>query len=219
MVNGNFAYGVTGAALSVMVEDNAKQCFYQDVEAPVRYKVDWRVTRGGHNDIDISIEKPNGEKELELLKSNHGTHVFDAMPGLYVMCFSNEFSTFAHKQVFFSFRPENVESLAEEAGQKVFPKAQTALEMSFENLHSHLTSVSSVQLDYRNKASLGHNVADHLNFCVQLMSLALAVVIFVVGAGQVMVLRLFFTDTYSSVQETLKKAAHTEFIDPMGAPM
>jgi protein ERP2 len=218
MVNLNVAYGVSGATLSIWVRDNAKECFYQEVAKPVRYKVDWRVTRGGQNDIDVTIEKPNGEKALTLKKSTFGTHTFDTVPGIYVMCFSNEFSTFAHKQVFFSFRPENIESLAEEAGQKVFPKAESAIEMSFENMHVHLTSVSSIQLDYRNKASLGHNVADHLNFCIQLMSMALAAVILVIGAGQVLVLRLFFTDTYASVLESVKNATHSEYIDPLGSP-
>lgn len=70
----------------------------------VRYSVSQVVT-GGQYDVDVSLEAPNKEIIYRNTKAQFDSHNFVSnMPGIYVVCFSNEFSTFSHKLVYMDFQ-------------------------------------------------------------------------------------------------------------------
>lgn len=64
-----------------------------------------QVISGGHYDIDCYVEDPNGKTIYKETKKQ-----YDSFPhrtevkGIYTFCFSNEFSTFSHKTVYFDFQ-------------------------------------------------------------------------------------------------------------------
>ena len=201
-----------GGSFTTEVSDQNLVCFHQKVDDPERYKLEWRVVQGGLTDIDISLEAPGGKMILIQQKSTHGRYSFDTREGVYTLCFSNEFSRFTHKKVYFSLTPEKVPSLTEEIGATPKPLPKTLLEGSFDRLHDLGSEIASGQLDLRNKATAGFSVANHLNHCVQLWSMGLVIFILITGFGEVIVLRLFFTET-SSTDYSL-----TEYVDPSGVP-
>lgn len=64
-----------------------------------------QVITGGHYDVDCYVEDPNGRTIYKETKKQ-----YDSFPhrtevkGVYTFCFSNEFSTFSHKTVYFDFQ-------------------------------------------------------------------------------------------------------------------
>ncbi|XP_010079812.1 PREDICTED: transmembrane emp24 domain-containing protein 3-like, partial [Pterocles gutturalis] len=58
------------------------------------------VISGGHYDVDCYVEDPSGRKKKKYDSFQHRTE----LQGVYTFCFSNEFSTFSHKTVYFDFQ-------------------------------------------------------------------------------------------------------------------
>lgn len=60
---------------------------------------------GGHYDVDCYVEDPNGKTIYQETKKQYDSfsHHTD-VKGVYTFCFSNEFSTFSHKIVYFDFQ-------------------------------------------------------------------------------------------------------------------
>lgn len=60
---------------------------------------------GGHYDVDCRIEDPDGSTLYKEMKKQYDSFTFAAAKnGTYKFCFSNEFSTFTHKTVYFDFQ-------------------------------------------------------------------------------------------------------------------
>lgn len=113
-------------SLSVAVEltfelpDNAKECFYEEIEAGTDFTVEFQVkfcnsnhslddlsyflrqvVTGGHYDIDFELIAPNKEVLYREVKKQYDSFSKKAdIRGVYAACFSNEFSTFSHKLVY-----------------------------------------------------------------------------------------------------------------------
>ncbi|WAR29254.1 TMED7-like protein [Mya arenaria] len=85
--------------------------------------------------------------------------------GVFKFCFSNEFSTFTHK-----------------------------LETSAVNSHESLTDVLDYQTHHRMRETQGRKHAEDLNKRVMMWSIGQTCVILLIGLGQVLVLRSFFTE-------------------------
>ncbi|KAL2300874.1 hypothetical protein Nmel_013768 [Mimus melanotis] len=64
-----------------------------------------QVISGGHYDVDCYVEDPNGKTIYQETKKQYDSfsHHTD-LKGVYTFCFSNEFSTFSHKIVYFDFQ-------------------------------------------------------------------------------------------------------------------
>lgn len=63
------------------------------------------MVTGGQYDVDVTLEDPKKEIIYRQVKSQFDTHTFTAqITGVYVVCFSNEFSTFSHKLVYMDFQ-------------------------------------------------------------------------------------------------------------------
>uniref|UniRef100_A0A8C3JU07 GOLD domain-containing protein n=1 Tax=Calidris pygmaea TaxID=425635 RepID=A0A8C3JU07_9CHAR len=63
------------------------------------------VITGGHYDVDCFVEDPNGRTIYKETKKQYDSFPHRTeLQGVYTFCFSNEFSTFSHKTVYFDFQ-------------------------------------------------------------------------------------------------------------------
>lgn len=96
-----------GGASEITFElpDNAKQCFYEDITHGTKCTLEFQVITGGHYDVDCRLEDPDGTVLYKEMKKQYDSFTFTASKnGTYKFCFSNEFSTFTHKTVYFDFQ-------------------------------------------------------------------------------------------------------------------
>ena len=69
------------------------------------YYKNTKVVFGGHYDVDMVLEGPRQEILYQGIKKQYDTFTWTpAQSGIYTICFSNEFSTFSHKLVYFDFQ-------------------------------------------------------------------------------------------------------------------
>lgn len=63
------------------------------------------MVTGGHYDVDCSLESPSGQELYKGIKKQFDSHSWTtSQAGTYTVCFSNEFSTFSHKLVYFDLQ-------------------------------------------------------------------------------------------------------------------
>ncbi|XP_074256016.1 transmembrane emp24 domain-containing protein 3 isoform X1 [Saimiri boliviensis] len=116
-----------GAELTFELPDNAKQCFHEEVEQGVKFSLDYQVITGGHYDVDCYVEDPQGNPIYRETKKQYDSFTHRAeVKGVYQFCFSNEFSTFSHKTVYFDFQVGDEPPILPDMGNRV-----TALTQNF----------------------------------------------------------------------------------------
>ncbi|XP_023153366.1 transmembrane emp24 domain-containing protein 3 [Amphiprion ocellaris] len=188
---------VFGTELSFELPDNDKQCFYEELEKDVKFDIDFQVIAGGNYDVDCFVTDPQNnvlynEKKKQYDSFSHTT----TMKGEYKVCFSNEFSTFTHKVVYLDFRHGDEEPLLQSMTRST---ALTQLESSCVAIHEILKVVADSQTWYRLREAHDRTKAEHLLERVTYWSIGETVLLFVIGIGQVMMLRSFFADKKGSV--------------------
>lgn len=87
-----------------------------------------QVITGGHYDVDCYVEDPNGRTVYKETKKqydsfSHRTEV----EGVYTFCFSNEFSTFSHKTVYFDFQVGDEPPILPDMSNRVTALTQVGL--------------------------------------------------------------------------------------------
>lgn len=188
---------VFGTELTFELPDNDKQCFYEELEKGVKFDIDFQVISGGNYDVDCFVTDPLDnvlyqEKRKQYDSFSHTTQ----MKGVYKVCFSNEFSTFTHKIVYLEFRHGEEEPLLPGMNRA---SALTQLESTCVSMHEILKVVAESQTWYRLREAHDRIKAEHLHERVTFWSIGETVLLFVIGIGQVMLLRSFFTDKKGSV--------------------
>ncbi|KAM9366295.1 transmembrane emp24 domain-containing protein 3 [Symphorus nematophorus] len=191
---------VFGTELTFELPDNDKQCFYEELEKDVKFDIDFQVISGGNYDVDCFVTDPQNnvlynEKKKQYDSFSHTT----AMKGVYKVCFSNEFSTFTYKTVYLDFRHGDEEPLLNSMSRTT---ALTQLESSCVAIHEVLKSVADSQTWYRLREAHDRTKAEHLLERVTYWSIGETVLLFVIGIGQVVLLRSFFTEKKGSVAAT-----------------
>ncbi|XP_052786737.1 transmembrane emp24 domain-containing protein 7-like isoform X2 [Mya arenaria] len=180
--------------LTFELPDNEKQCFFESVEKGVESTLEFQVITGGHYDVDMELTAPNGKVLYKDVKKQYDSFTWKAEEsGVFKFCFSNEFSTFTHKVVYFDLEVgdeddqvfKNVDAQA---------TAMTFLETSAVNSHESLTDVLDYQTHHRMRETQGRKHAEDLNKRVMMWSIGQTCVILLIGLGQVLVLRSFFTE-------------------------
>lgn len=64
-----------------------------------------QVVQGGNYDCDVEVKSPQGKSLHKDVKKQYDSIVWTAdVTGAYEFCFSNEFSTFTHKVIYFDFQ-------------------------------------------------------------------------------------------------------------------
>ena len=123
---------------------------------------------------------------------------FDAYEtGEYEFCFSNEFSSFTHKIVYFDFIVGDEAPLTDQIG--AHHTALTLLESSTVRIHEALRLVEDYQTHHRIREATGRSTAEFLAERVQYWSLGESILFVLIGLLQVFVLRRFFTDKRSKI--------------------
>ncbi|XP_029000228.1 transmembrane emp24 domain-containing protein 3 [Betta splendens] len=186
-----------GTELTFELPGNDKQCFYEELEKDVKFDLDFQVISGGNYDVDCFVSDPYNnvlynEKKKQYDSFSHTT----AVSGTYQVCFSNEFSTFSHKTVYLDFRQGEERPLM--AGM-TSSTALTQLESSCVSIHEILKVVAESQTWYRLREAHDRTRADHLLERVTYYSIGETFLLFVIGIGQVMMLRSFFMEKKGSV--------------------
>jgi hypothetical protein len=138
----------------------------------------------------MTMKSPRGKILYQDQKKQYDSfkHVAE-VEGTYEVCFSNEFSTFTHKLVFFDWQVGDENPLLAPSSPD---KALTFMESSAQSIHDKLNEVIDDQTHYRLREAQGRAHAEDLNERVQLWSIAQLVVVVVVGFLQVTLIRSFF---------------------------
>lgn len=181
-----------GVELTFELPDNAKQCFYQELDKGTITTLEYQVITGGRYDVDCKVEDPDGLELYSKKKQQYDSYQWTAQKeGIYVVCFSNEFSTITHKVVYFDLNFGAEPPLIPEMAKA---SALTQMEASVVTIHEMLNSVVDYQTKFRLREATGRIFAQSLNDKVQIWSFLQMTILVVVAIGQVVVLRSFFSD-------------------------
>ncbi|EAW48961.1 TMED7-TICAM2 readthrough [Homo sapiens] len=152
-----------GGASEITFElpDNAKQCFYEDIAQGTKCTLEFQVITGGHYDVDCRLEDPDGKVLYKEMKKQYDSFTFTASKnGTYKFCFSNEFSTFTHKTVYFDFQVGEDPPLFPSENRV---SALTQMESACVSIHEALKSVIDYQTHFRLREAQGRSRAEDLN--------------------------------------------------------
>ncbi|NXP72555.1 TMED3 protein, partial [Ramphastos sulfuratus] len=182
-----------GTELTFELPDSARQCFHQQLERGTKFTLDYQVITGGHYDVDCSVEDPNGRTLYKEAKKQYDSFPHHAeVEGVYTFCFSNEFSTFSHKTIYFDFQVGDEPPILPAMSNRV--TALTQMESACVTIHEALNSVIDSQTHYRLREAQDRSRAEELNSRVSYWSLGETFILFVVSIGQVVLLKSFFTE-------------------------
>lgn len=179
--------------LTFELPDNERMCFFEKIDKGVKCTLEFQVITGGHYDVDLEVVAPNGQMLYKDTKKQYDTFVWTTdQSGVYKFCFSNEFSTFSHKVVYFDFQVGDEPPLTK--NMEGHATALTLMESSAVINHERLNQVVDYQTHFRLSESQGRAFAEDLNERVMYWSVGQSVIILIVGIGQVLVMKGFFTD-------------------------
>ncbi|XP_067014700.1 transmembrane emp24 domain-containing protein 7 [Anabrus simplex] len=185
-------YLADGVELTFELPDNAKECFFQEIQKNVTSTLEFQVVTGGQYDVDVTLEAPNREIIYRQVKSQFDSHTFTPLiSGVYKACFSNEFSTFSHKLVYMDFQVGDEQPLPG-IGEHV--TVMTQIESSTQEIHKSLNSIIDYQTHHRLQEAQGRKRAEDLNERVMWWSIMETLAILMIAVGQVFVLKNFFAE-------------------------
>ena len=96
-----------------------------------------QVISGGNYDVDVVLYDESGKTLYTVQKKQYDSYKFTTQSeGVYMFCFSNEFSTFSHKVVYFDFQAGDESPLTDEMG--AHHTALTQMETSCVTIHQDL---------------------------------------------------------------------------------
>lgn len=181
-----------GVELTFELPDSARECFHQEIKKNTSATLEFQVVTGGQYDVDVTLEDPKKEIIYRQVKSQFDTHTFTAqITGVYVVCFSNEFSTFSHKLVYMDFQVGD-EAPLPGLGEHV--TVMTQMESSAQEIHRSLTTILDHQTHHRLREAQGRKRAEDLNERVMWWSIMETIAILCIAVGQVFVLKNFFSE-------------------------
>lgn len=184
---------VTSSELTFELPDNERLCFHEIINSSVKCTLEYQVITGGNYDVDVELTSPKQKTLYKEVKKQYDSYSWTTdSHGEYKFCFSNEFSTFAHKLVYFDFKAGDEEPIKSALGERV--TALTQMEMSTTTMHENMKTVVDYQTHHRLREAQGRAFAEDVNDRVQYWSLGQSIVILAVSIGQILILRSFFTD-------------------------
>ena len=157
-----------------------------------------QVIQGGNYDVDVKLISPGHGVLYQEQRKQYDSHEFTTqVAGEFYFCFSNEFSSFSHKMIYFDFIVGEEPPLTADAG--AHHTALTQLETSAVSIHESLKLVSDYQTHHRLREAIGRDQAEKMNERVLYWSLAEAIALVVVAVGQVLILRRFFAEKRTTI--------------------
>ncbi|GAB1604270.1 transmembrane emp24 domain-containing protein 3-like isoform X1 [Argonauta hians] len=184
---------VRSGELTFELPDNERMCFYEQIKDGTKCTLEFQVITGGSYDVDVELSSPNGQVVHKATKKQYDTFTWTAdLNGVYKFCFSNEFSTFSHKVIYFDFQVGEKASLTADIDSHA--TALTLMEQASVNTHAQLNNIAAYQTHFKLRESSGRAFAEFLNERVFFWSICETVAVVLVGIGQIIVLHSFFTD-------------------------
>lgn len=178
--------------LTFELPDSAKECFHEEIKKNTTVTLEFQVVTGGQYDVDVTLEDPKKQVIYKQIKTQFDSHTFTAAyNGVYIVCFSNEFSTFSHKLVYMDFQVGDEEPLP---GIGAHATVMTQLESSAQDIHKALTTILDFQTHHRLRETQGRKRAEDLNERVLWWSCLETLAVLTISIGQVFILRNFFTE-------------------------
>uniref|UniRef100_A0ABM5FT16 Uncharacterized protein isoform X3 n=1 Tax=Pogona vitticeps TaxID=103695 RepID=A0ABM5FT16_9SAUR len=157
----NLGWAARASEITFELPDNAKQCFYEEIVQGTKCTLEFQVITGGHYDVDCRLEDPDGIVLYKEMKKQYDSFTFTASRnGTYKFCFSNEFSTFTHKTVYFDFQVGDDPPLFPSENRVT---ALTQMESACVSIHEALKSVIDYQTHFRLREAQGRSRAEDLN--------------------------------------------------------
>lgn len=139
------------------------------------------------------MEDPLGNTIYRETKKQYDSFTYQAeVKGVYQFCFSNEFSTFSHKTVYFDLQVGDEPPILPEMGNRV--TALTQMESACVTIHEALRTVIDSQTHYRLREAQDRARAEDLNSRVSYWSVGETIALFVVSVSQVLLLKSFFME-------------------------
>ncbi|MFH4982430.1 hypothetical protein AB6A40_009139 [Gnathostoma spinigerum] len=186
--------------LTFELEDNAEQCFYEEIKKGADCVFEFQVVLGGKYDVDLTLTDPHGKEIYQVNKKQYDSYSWKAeVEGPYKACFSNKFSTFTHKVVYMDWQKGEEGTFIDQlklGAKDGTPRstAMTQLEMSATAVGDRLRLIDDYQTHHRLREATGRKRAEELNERVLYWSLGQTAVILIIGVAQVVLLRSFFTE-------------------------
>ncbi|KAL3278712.1 hypothetical protein HHI36_016245 [Cryptolaemus montrouzieri] len=175
--------------LTFELADNAKECFYEEIHKNTTATLEYQVVTGGQYDVDVTLEDPRKKVIYNQVKSQFDSHTFTAqMTGIYMVCFSNEFSTISHKIVYMDFQVGE-ETPLPGLGEHI--TALTKMEASTQDTHKALSTIIDFQTHHRLREAQGKKRADEMNERVLWWSVIQTFIIVIIAVSQVIILKNF----------------------------
>ncbi|KAL7074584.1 hypothetical protein ACQ4LE_006253 [Meloidogyne hapla] len=179
--------------LTFELPDNADQCFFEDLKKGIDNVLEYQVVTGGQYDVDVVLEDPNGIVLYKELRKQLDSYSYKTeVDGAYKVCFSNEFSTFSHKVIYMDWQvgePEFKGMPVPRVGSSM-----TQMDRSIGTIADRLRIVDDYQTHHRLREATGRKRGEDLSERVTYWSLGQTAVIVLIGVGQVLILRSFFSD-------------------------
>ncbi|XP_065157739.1 transmembrane emp24 domain-containing protein 7-like [Atheta coriaria] len=185
----------TATELTFELPDSAKECFHEEVPKNTSVTLEFQVVTGGQYDVDVTLEDPRKTIIYQQVKTQFDSYTFVAnITGVYVVCFSNEFSTFSHKLVYMDLQVGEEQPLP---GLGEHVTALTQMETSAQDIHKALNTILDFQTHHRLREAQGRKRAEDLNEKVFFWAVIETLAILFSAIGQVFILRMFFSDKKS----------------------
>jgi len=106
-----------------------------------------KVITGGNYDVDVEMISSDGRSLYKGTKKQFGTFEFTTdLKGEYQFCFSNEFSTFTHKVVYFEFVAGEDEPINDAIGAHISALTQVYTSGCVQHCCLYLTSIIILNL-------------------------------------------------------------------------
>lgn len=193
-----------GVELTFELPDKEEHCFYEEVKEGVQFMLEFQVVEGGKTDVDCKIQDPKQRVLYEVKRKSYDTYqTVTKVGGEYKICFSNQFSTFTHKVVYFDLQVGE-----DNPSDQLFPDQEpksTAFkqtEQSTVNIYERLRSIIDYQTHHRLKEVGERHFAEGLRDRVQLWSALQFVIMMTVSVVQVLIVRSFFNSQRKAAQRT-----------------
>jgi len=186
---------VKSVELTFELPDKEEACFYEEIPENTQAILEFQVVEGGKMDVDCSITDPNQKTLYSIKRKEYDTYNWlTKIGGEYKICFSNQFSTFTHKVVYFDWQVGDDDDEA-----RLFPdqdethaKAMKQAEQSTVNIYERLKAIIDYQTHHRLKEVSERRFAEDLRDRVQNWSLLQFVIMITVSMVQVLIVRSFF---------------------------
>nr|KAG5701855.1 hypothetical protein BaRGS_019066 [Batillaria attramentaria] len=160
-------------------------CFHEMIEKGVKSTLEFQVVMGGNYDVDMELTAPNNQILYKDVKKQYDSFTWTAdFKGIYTFCFSNEFSTFTHKVVYFDLQVGEERPIVENMGEHA--TAMTLIESSAVSIFEELKRVLDLQTHFRLREAQGRAFAEDLNERVLFWSIGESVLVIIIGIGQIL---------------------------------